>query len=171
MKAVQLDASRVPAITLTEIAFLVSLTSPDSNVSHLAAQGLRLISHAERQPNAPINPLLNDEDKTNRHPMYEQLGDPKIMLVGEFQQFTSIYLDLSSAGRVGHQKRIRKLLRQLMSASAVYIVVWEECYRRWRTLSEIMLESLSESQDGSPRTTIPGSSQVRLYTLVLSIEV
>lgn len=74
----------MPAFALAEIGFLVYLTSVDSHVSHLAAKGLRLLSHAERQPDAPINNILTDEDRSKRNPIYEQLGDPRVMIVGMY---------------------------------------------------------------------------------------
>lgn len=82
LKEVQLDANRIPAFALAEISFLVALTSVDNDVSHLAAKGLRLISHAERQPNAPVNTTITEEDRSTRNPIYEQLGDPRITVAG-----------------------------------------------------------------------------------------
>ncbi|KAF8872759.1 hypothetical protein BD779DRAFT_1679537 [Infundibulicybe gibba] len=128
VKEIQCDVGRLPAFALAEIAFIISLTSADNNVSKLAAQGLRLLSHAERQPGAPMNPTVSDEDRSKRNPIYEQLGDPKIMVVG----------------RVGHQKRIRKLVRLMTYPSAAHIAVWEECYWRWRDLSESIFASFPE---------------------------
>lgn len=87
MKEIQLNAKRVASFALTEIAFLVSLTLVDSHASHLAAKGLRLISHAERQPDAPVNQTVTDEDRSKRNPIYEQLGDPKVMVVGAYAFF------------------------------------------------------------------------------------
>lgn len=58
-------------------------------------------------------------------------------------------LILQTIGRVGHQKRIRKLVRLICYPSAVHIVVWEECYWRWRRLSEIIFESLGDGADGA----------------------
>lgn len=84
MKEIQFDLGRVPAFALSEIAFLVSLTSSDSNVSQLAGKGLRLLSHAERQPKAPVNPSVSDEDRSKRNPVYEQLGDPRVTVVGAY---------------------------------------------------------------------------------------
>jgi hypothetical protein len=43
---------------------------------------------------------------------------------------------LNLAGRVGHQKRIRKLIRMLSFSAGIHVVVWEECYWRWRALNE-----------------------------------
>lgn len=83
MKEIQLATQRVPAFALAEIAFLVSLTSANSNVSNLAAKGLRLLSYAERQPEAPVNYTVSDEDRSKRNPIYEQLGDPKVLIVGK----------------------------------------------------------------------------------------
>jgi hypothetical protein len=87
VKEIQLDPGRLPAFALAEIAFLVSLTSADSNVSHLAAKGLRLLSYAERQPGAPVNSGIREEDRLKRNPIYEQLGDPNVMVVGQFHSF------------------------------------------------------------------------------------
>lgn len=84
MRAIQLSPVRLPAFALAEIAFLVSLTSEDSTVSSLAGKGLRLLVMAERQPDAPFNPNVNDEDRSKRNPVYEQLGDPNIVFVGEY---------------------------------------------------------------------------------------
>ena len=37
---------------------------------------------------------------------------------------------------MGHQKRIRKLIRLLTFSAGIQVVVWEECYWRWRALNE-----------------------------------
>lgn len=84
VREMQLSPLRVSGFVLAEIAFLVSLTSADMEVSNLAAQGLRLLSYAERQPGVPTNPVVSDEDRPKRHPVYEQLGDPRVMVVGAF---------------------------------------------------------------------------------------
>jgi neurofibromin 1 len=83
VKEIQLSSARIPAFALAEVAFLVSLTSADSGVSQSAAKGLRLLAQMERQPGAPVNPSGNEEDRSKRYPIYEQLGDPKVMIVGE----------------------------------------------------------------------------------------
>ncbi|KAG2042146.1 hypothetical protein BDR03DRAFT_978842 [Suillus americanus] len=118
----QFDKDRVPAFAMCEIAFLVSLTSVSSDVSQLAAQGLRLIAQAERQPGAPVNHGLTEEERSKRNPIYEQLGDPSVIIVG----------------RVREQKRVRKLLRLVANSSPINIAVWEECFYRWSALSEFI---------------------------------
>jgi hypothetical protein len=55
----------------------------NSDVSQLAAQGLRLIAQAERHPDAPVNMGLTEEERSKRNPIYEQLGDPSVVIVGE----------------------------------------------------------------------------------------
>lgn len=70
---------------MAEISFLVALTSADNSISQLAAKGLRLVSHAERQPGAPLNPTVTEEDRSKKYPIYEQLGDPRITVVGTSQ--------------------------------------------------------------------------------------
>lgn len=84
----QFDEDRVPAFAMCEIAFLVSLTSVSSDVSQLAAQGLRLIAQAERQPGAPVNHGLTEEERSKRNPIYEQLGDPSVIIVGARHLFS-----------------------------------------------------------------------------------
>lgn len=83
MRGIQLHSDRVPAFALAEIAFLVSLTSADKGVSQLAAQGLRCIAQAECQ-GGPVNSGVPEEERSKRHAVYEQLGDPNVVVVGEF---------------------------------------------------------------------------------------
>jgi hypothetical protein len=67
---------------MMEISFLVALASSNNTMSQLAGKGLRLISHAEHQPDAPPNPTITDEDRAQRNPIYEQLGDPRVTVIG-----------------------------------------------------------------------------------------
>ncbi|PPR04649.1 hypothetical protein CVT24_011867 [Panaeolus cyanescens] len=146
VKNVQSDPDRIPGFALMEIAFLVALTSADNGISQLAAKGLRLLSHAERQPNAPSNDSISDEDRSKRNPVYEQLGDPRITVVG----------------RLGHQKRIRKLIRMLSFSAGIHLVVWEECYWRWRALNESItnfIEEMAAEGVDAMRGSIPLSQQ------------
>jgi hypothetical protein len=71
-------------------------------------------------------------------------------------------LILLGLGRVGHQKRIRKLVRLITYASAVHVAVWEECYWRWRALSEMIFESLADSADVAENPRPPAWQEVRL---------
>lgn len=87
IKQIQLTNERLPAFAIAEIAFLVSLTSADTNVTLTAAHCLRLLAQAETMPNAPITTSLSEDERVKRYPIYEQLGDPKIMIVG-----TSLFL-------------------------------------------------------------------------------
>lgn len=139
MKETQLHPDRVSAFALAEIAFLVSLTSADSNVSALAAKGLRFLARAEHQPNAPINPTLSDDARSARNLTYEQLGDPTIIVVG----------------RVGHQKRVRKCIRGISYSSAIYVAVWQECYWRWRKLTEMVFEVTENQENGESQPFPP----------------
>lgn len=81
---VQVDPARMPGFVLMEIAFLVALASADNTISKLAGKGLRLICHTEHQPNAPPNPTITDQDRSQRNPIYEQLGDPRVSVFGRF---------------------------------------------------------------------------------------
>lgn len=82
-KAVRLAPARVPALALAEIAFLISLTSADTGVAQLAARCLRLMTLAERQHGEPENTIHTDEELSKRNPIYEQLGDPNVAIIGK----------------------------------------------------------------------------------------
>ncbi|TFK46902.1 hypothetical protein OE88DRAFT_1666689 [Heliocybe sulcata] len=125
LRQLQVDTTRVAAFALAEIAFLVSLTSVDMKVSSQAAQCLRLIALAERQPDAPLNVGLSEEDWAKRHRTYDQVGDPRIAILG----------------RVGHQKRVRKLVRSMARPIPSHVAVWQECYWRWLTMTELVTHS------------------------------
>jgi len=82
IREIQIDPRRIPGFALSEVAFLVALTSADNNMSQLAAKGLRLLSHVERQSDAPVNPSITESDRSKRNPIYEQLGDPRVTVAG-----------------------------------------------------------------------------------------
>lgn len=68
-------------------------------------------------------------------------------------------------GRLDHQKRIRKLVRQLTLSAGIHVVVWEECYWRWRSLNEIINNAINEAtgSDGDGiRAHVPIAQQVSL---------
>jgi hypothetical protein len=68
-------------------------------------------------------------------------------------------------GRVGHQKRIRRLVRSLAEPTANHIAIWEECFWRWRSVSEVLTESLPGFEDSNNRLPIPLSLEVCLNLL------
>lgn len=72
---------------------MVTLTSADRMVSAAAAQCLRLLAGAERQRGntAPAH-LLTEEERSKRYPIYEQLGDPKALVLGLFDHYCSLIL-------------------------------------------------------------------------------
>ena len=108
------------AFTILEIACLVSLTSLNVNVSLTAAHCLRLIAEVERFPDVPLNQRMSEEDRAKRYPIYDQIGDPKVPVLG----------------RVAHQKRLRKLVRLIASPNPMYVAVWLECFTRSRLLGD-----------------------------------
>lgn len=110
----------------------------NSEVSQLAAQGLRLIAQAERHPDAPVNMGLTEEERSKRNPIYEQLGDPSVVVVGKSSDRRIAPINMGK-GRVREQKRVRKLLRLVAYTSPINIAVWEECFWRWSALSEFVV--------------------------------
>lgn len=81
---------------MAEIAFLISLTSADKGISHIAADGLRFIAQAERQPNTPVNSGISNEERAKRHSVYEQLGDPNVIVFGKISGSLAIRVLLNS---------------------------------------------------------------------------
>jgi len=81
---IQLDADRVPAFVLAEIALTVTLTSSNNTISQMAAKGLRHLAIMQRQPDAPKIEFISPEDYAKRARVFSQLGDPKVTVVGEF---------------------------------------------------------------------------------------
>ncbi|RPD66792.1 hypothetical protein L226DRAFT_452976 [Lentinus tigrinus ALCF2SS1-7] len=139
-QSLRMDKTRVSSFALAEIAFLVSLCSFDPVVSYTACQCLRLLAQAERQPEAPQASDVSEDEVLKRHPIYEQLGDPKISMIG----------------RVGHQKRVRKLMRLLTSPSAIHVAVWQELYFRWCALTEMTIRmTFDQTADGLENGTAP----------------
>lgn len=82
VRAIQLTPERVPAFAIAEIAFMVTLTSAERHASAMAATCLRLIAGAERQKGNPPPHLTSEEEKAKRYPVFEQLGDPKSLVLG-----------------------------------------------------------------------------------------
>ncbi|KAJ6460124.1 hypothetical protein C8R47DRAFT_1161242 [Mycena vitilis] len=128
MKAIQIDDALISALVLVEIALLVTLTSEDNGVSQLASKGLRYLAYLESTPGAMPTPVVDDDVMSKRHLVYEQLGDPRVLIVG----------------RVGHQMRLRKLIRLLNFPSAIHVAVWEECYWRWLALYNFVKDTVEE---------------------------
>jgi hypothetical protein len=113
---------------MLEIAAAVSLTSADLQISRLAAHTLRVIAMAERLPGAPVNTRMPEEERGKRYPIYEQIGDPKVRVTG----------------RLAWQKRVRRLYGTLPAPHPFSVAVWEECYYRWCTLTELVIRSPQE---------------------------
>jgi len=100
-----MDPRRVPALILAEIAFLLSLPSADTTISTMAAKGLRSLAHAERQPNVPISTIMSDEDRSKRDPVYEQLGDPRVTVVGVSPFPSDLLYDLTNIFKVVSRRK------------------------------------------------------------------
>lgn len=173
------SAGRLPAMMVVEIALLATLTSADTVISMLAARGLRDLAIAECLPN-PRRTVEEPENAAKRYPMYEQLGDPTVVVVGEpCVKFLATKNDLMlSLGRVAHQKRIRKLLRLMQNPCPLHAAVWHECYWRWSILKDwIMHVSSPTSQSPTdaqynpkPQGDLTMSDEVWKSPLILGIK-
>ena len=96
VQEIQLAPARLHAFTLAEIAFVVSLTSADSGVSQSASKGLRILAETDRQPGAPLPSLADQDDRKNRNAVYEELGDPNVMIVGSYH-FIDLHFFVSTS--------------------------------------------------------------------------
>lgn len=83
--ALRIIPNRASVFALTEIAFLVCLCSADGVVSLTACNCLRLLTQVERQPDSPPYAEGNEDEAIKRHPVYEQLGDPKVSMIGAYR--------------------------------------------------------------------------------------
>jgi hypothetical protein len=43
---------------------------------------------------------------------------------------------INPTGRLGYQKKVRKLIRMLTFSAGIQVVVWQECFNRWRVLDD-----------------------------------
>jgi hypothetical protein len=82
VKDIQRSSGRIHAFALAEIAFIISLTSADSGVSQAAAKGLRVLAQTDRRAMSPSSPTGVLVDQETRNSIFEQLGDPNVMVVG-----------------------------------------------------------------------------------------
>lgn len=106
-----------------------------------------MISQAERMPDAPIAHYISDDDRSKRNLIYEQLGDPRVTVAGVFVAFLVCFSVHLSPGRLNYQKRIRKLVRMLSSSIGLQVVVWQECFNRWRYINDA-IPLLSDTSEG-----------------------
>ncbi|GBE80125.1 hypothetical protein SCP_0213280 [Sparassis crispa] len=146
IEPIQMCTDRVPAFAIAEIAFLVSLTSADSYVTLTAAHCLRLLARAETMPKAPAPAAENEEERVKRYTLYEQLGDPSVIAVG----------------RIGHQKRVRKIMRSMTFSSAINTAVWEECFWRWHALHDLVQRTTRELERCDPNMRPIGDNSLTL---------
>jgi hypothetical protein len=86
--------------------------------------------------------IFPPETRAPRNRVYELLGDPQTLRVSESWLFNSgsimkviIYL---TVGRVNHQKKLRNLIRRMIVPYPFHTAIWQECYRRWRELLEVV---------------------------------
>ena len=79
----------MPAFHFAEIVLLVSLTSVSNKVAVAAAQCLRVLASAERQASSEHKAKTQAEygEGGISRSLYDQLGDPQIMLLGEGLRF------------------------------------------------------------------------------------
>jgi hypothetical protein len=74
-------------------------------------------------------------------------------------------------GRLTHQKRIRKLIRMLSFSAGIHVVVWEECYWRWRALNDLIISTLDEAASDGADSIRSHTTQQEQVCRLLSLDV
>ena len=91
-----------------------------------------------------------------------------LCLVGlHFLDFLRMFWAQIWSGRLGHQKRIRKLIRMLTFSAGIHIVVWEECYWRWRALNESINNIESSTAVDGADSSQSHSQQARFSAFII----
>jgi len=116
---------RIMAFSSGEIACLLGLLSPASDVSIQAALVLQLIVRAEQHELAPLPPYLSREMIKIRWKIYEQIGNERHQLVG----------------RAAHQRRLRQILSVLATPNSISLVFFNLAYQHWSELMKLMLSA------------------------------
>ncbi|ORY04201.1 hypothetical protein K493DRAFT_311429 [Basidiobolus meristosporus CBS 931.73] len=127
---------RVNASIWLEVALLISLCSPETEICSLA---LKCLGH-----------LCVEADIT------EENEDPQHSLLTIVENH-EVYRELSSegtfvTGRVAQQKRIRRMLRQIVNRTDGNLAACEEAYRRWRMLMQNIARPPDDAQPEQPDT-------------------
>ncbi|RIA90709.1 hypothetical protein C1645_875920 [Glomus cerebriforme] len=126
---------RISCNVVLEIALLVLLCSPDPDICSMS---LSCFGHFCQEAQLTTG-LVSDE-------MDVQTAPPNDLPIVENMD---IYLELSSGpyvvlGRMAQQKRIRKLLRLMKVATPGNLASWEEAYKRWKNLTQIIARPADE---------------------------
>jgi hypothetical protein len=87
---IQQAPERKPAFIISEIICLVALTSFNNKVAVTAAQSLRTLAQAERETGIIHQTSTGEDEGALRLEVYEQLGDPKIVVMGELVLFWEV---------------------------------------------------------------------------------
>ncbi|KAG8959528.1 Ras GTPase activating protein ira2 [Tulasnella sp. 419] len=134
----ELGHSLQTAFTLAEIALVVALTSSQTDIPWSAARCMQQMIEFEEGTNAgdtssvlfgATRGTLKAEQIVARQTAYMELGDGKV-----------------PGGRVAVQKRFRKIMQRMSFPGIVNVTIWEELYRKWLYLSEIITKPGSNSE-------------------------
>ncbi|PKC12463.1 hypothetical protein RhiirA5_496913 [Rhizophagus irregularis] len=114
-----------------EIALLVLLCSPDPDICSMS---LNCFGHFCQEAQFTTELVPDEMDVQTAPPIVENM---------------EIYLELSASpyvvlGRMAQQKRIRKLLRLMKVATPGNLASWEEAYKRWKNLTQLIARPADE---------------------------
>ena len=103
---------------------------------------------------SPPNPTLTDKDRAQSNPIYEQLGDPWVTVIGRLKLSWLLHTS-TCLGQVSHQKQIHKMVQMLSFLAGLQVVVWEVCYWCWWSLNESMYHISGDNIDHIDSTSHP----------------
>lgn len=135
---------RLQASVALEIALLVSLCSSNPDICSDATRCLGYLCDEARLADEDEDPQQNQITLTCNLPVYADLACEDTVFLGRKVQ----------------QKRIRKYLRMITRHTPGNLAAWEEAWKRWKMLTQIMIRYNDESVTDDTSTEISlGSSK------------
>lgn len=154
---------RVQACVNLEIALLVSLCSPNPEICSVATKCLGYMCTEAKMVDE--DPLMDTASRSSQSLMmfshnleiYEDLSyEEPVSQGGRKQPFV---------GRKAQQKRVRKYLRMMTIPTPGVLAAWEEVWKRWKILTQIVsrfgMEAMKELNDIVSSTASTTSSSVK----------
>ncbi|KAM3578160.1 Ras GTPase activating protein ira2 [Umbelopsis sp. WA50703] len=122
---------RLQASVALEIALLVLLCSADTEICSGAIACFGHLCTEADLTETPDSPMQNPLTIVENLPVYVELSSGGGLVTG----------------RKAQQKRIRKLLRMISNYTPGNLAAWEEAWKRWKILTQIMTKPVEESRE------------------------
>lgn len=107
----------------------------------MAAHCLRLLAQVQTAPDTPAIDGVNEDERAKRYPIYEQLGDPKVTVVG-------VYVEVQNDAPVDRSRRSDWAPEARTQTTALDAVNVSSAYR---CLGRVLLALVCIERDGYPQ--------------------